>query len=665
MGVISIQNVTRQFGQCVVLSDLSLELGDREIVGLVGPNGAGKTTLFRLITGQLAPDLGTVTRARGLEVGYLSQEPELNLANSLHDEVAEVFTELLDIEHRMHDVSERLALLEHGPQQQELLEQYDRLHARFEAAGGYKIEARVGEILGGLGFEPADNALPLSALSGGQKCRAALAKLLLRERGFLLLDEPTNHLDIDAVRWLEKFLKGHDGGVVVISHDRYLLDRLADRIVEIDRGRAHSYPGNYSSYHQAREMRRLTLDRQYEKDREFIEKERDFIARFLAGQRSKEAQGRRTRLERRLAAGEFVTERPAHRQRVRLRFTETRAKGGEILRVEDLGKSYGEKRLFAGLNLQVAAGLRLGITGPNGTGKSTLLKILLEVVPQDEGTVRWDSKLAIGYYAQESAELDPSRTIMEEIRADQPHLSEQHVRNHLGAFLFTGEDVFKPLGKLSGGEQSRVRLIKLILSNPDVLVLDEPTNHLDIPSREALEEALADYPGTIIAVSHDRYFLDRIVERLLVMRPEGHRLFAGNYTTYIETLESEQAKAAQAAQEAEDATPRATPSDKRRDGAAQRGGSKGEPPPSATREELRRDDPLARDRARYDSISIEAIEIKIYEHEQELTRLGERFSDPSVYRDAEKVEELQESIEAIKHELTVLQSAWDERAEYQ
>lgn len=670
MGVISIQNVTRQFGTQTVLANLTLELTTGQIVGLVGPNGAGKTTLFRLITGQLTPDMGTVTRSQGLEVGYLPQEPDIRADGTLHDVVSEVFTELLDIEHRMHDVSARLARLDPGPGQQALLEQYDRLHARFEAAGGYRIEARVGEILGGLGFAPADYTLPIGALSGGQKCRAALARLLLQDSDFLLLDEPTNHLDIDAVRWLEKFLKNRPGGAVIVSHDRYLLDRLADRIIELDRGRAYVYPGNYSNYVRARETMRLSLQRQYEKDREFIEKERDFIARFLAGQRSKEAQGRRTRLERRIAAGEFVLEPPAQRPRLKLKFKPTELKGTEILRVENLAKSYGDKRLFEGLNLQVAAGQRLGITGPNGTGKSTLLKILLELVRPDEGTVRWDSKASIGYYAQESAALNPETTILEEIRAQQPGLSEQQARNCLGAFLFTGDDVFKPLGRLSGGEQSRVRLIKLILSSPDVLLLDEPTNHLDIPSRESLEEALADFPGTIIAVSHDRYFLDRLCDRLLIIRPEGHRLIAGNYTTYVEIIEREQSLAAAGEAGVRNAAATDGPvsaGESGRPGSAPGGRARSDSAKPTRKAETpsKPDDPLVRARAKYDLWSIEQIEISIYEHEQQIARLNERFTDPAVYRDPEKLEDLQDELEAVRRELMILQSVWDERAEYQ
>ncbi|MBI4718585.1 MAG: ABC-F family ATP-binding cassette domain-containing protein [Planctomycetes bacterium] len=432
MGVVTVHGVSKQYGTKVVLDGVSLELHSGETVGLVGANGAGKTTLFRLIAGVEPPDTGTVTRARGLEVGYLEQEPAVALDRSLHDEVGSVFDELLALERRMHEVSEELAACHDQPHAAELMAAYDRLHAQFVAAGGHTFETRLHEILGGLGFSSADYALSMAVLSGGQKCRAALAKLLLEDKPFLLLDEPTNHLDIDAVRWLEKFLAGHRGGAVVISHDRYLLDRLCDRIVEVEHRRTASYPGNYSNFAQVKAVRLLTQERQYEKDAEFIRKERDFIARHLAGQRSKEAKGRRTRLERRMSAGEFVTEAPQARRRARIAFDRSEVRGGEVLRCDDLAMAYGAKRLFSGVSLQVHAGDRLGITGPNGTGKTTLLKIILGDIQPAEGAVERDARVRVGYYGQEHLELDENRTIVDEIRAARTDFTEPQARSYLG-----------------------------------------------------------------------------------------------------------------------------------------------------------------------------------------------------------------------------------------
>lgn len=537
MAAVTIQGLTRQFGTLVVLDDVSLEFHTGEVVGLIGANGTGKTTLFRLIAGELPPDKGHITRSRGLEIGFLRQEPDVSLERTLHDEVGSVFDDLLALEEKLHHVSGQMAACTDEDKLPELMETYERINARFIAAGGHTFETKLNEILGGLGFVPGDYALPMSILSGGQKCRVVLAKLLLSDRQFLLLDEPTNHLDLDAVRWLEKYLAGHHGGAVIVSHDRYLLDRLCDRIIEVEHKKVTSFPGNYSNYARTKEVRELTQERRFEKDTEFIKKERAFIAKHLAGQRTREAQGRRKRLERRLKAGEFVTEAPRAKRPPKIAFDKVEREAATVVRCDDLAMAYDDNVLFTDLTFQVPAGERFGITGPNGTGKTTLLRIMLSEVTPIDGAVTLDPKLNVGYYAQEHADLDPNRTIVDEIRAARTELSKEDARTLLGRYLFTGDDVFKTLGQLSGGEQSRVRLATLILQSPDLLILDEPTNHLDIPSREVLEAALLDFAGTIIVVSHDRYFLDRIVDRLLVLRREGHALYAGNYSFYIEQME--------------------------------------------------------------------------------------------------------------------------------
>ena len=641
MASITLQNITKQFGTRIVLQGVNLQIPSGETIGLVGPNGAGKTTLFRLITGELEPDYGTITRTRGLEIGYLEQEPDVALERTLHDEVGEAFQELLALEHRIHAVADEMSRYHDQEHLPELMETLDRLNNEFAVAGGHTFEQRLNEILGGLGFAPADYETPLSALSGGQRCRAALAKLLLTERPFLLLDEPTNHLDIDAVRWLEKFLASHRGGAVVISHDRYLLDRVCQRIVEVDQARLFLYPGNYTNYMQTKELRILTQERQFEKDSEFIRKERDFIARFLAGQRSKEAQGRRTRLERQLAAGEFVTSAPTQRRSARIGFQKVETKGGTILRCDDLDMAYGEKKLFADMSFQVYAGDRLGITGPNGTGKTTLLKIILGQVAPIGGTFELDPGKTIGYYSQDHADLDPQRSVLAEIQSVTPVLPEQQARSYLGRFLFVGDTVFKTVSVLSGGEQSRLRLAKLILQKPDMLILDEPTNHLDIPSREALEDALAEFGGTIITISHDRYFLDRVATRLLVIRPAGHVMYAGNYTFYLQQIEAqrtvEQAKT-------ESRKPAGL-------GRSDRGGKKSrvsdnKPSTSA-----------------YDRLSIDELEALVMEKEIELAALNEQYGDPAVMRDPDALAELGEKIEEAATELADVDAAWQERVD--
>ncbi len=637
MAAVVIQGVTKQFGTQMVLENVSLELNAGETVGLVGANGTGKTTLFRLITRECDPDFGTVTRARGVEIGHLRQEPAVLLDRTLHEEVGSVFADLLVLEGKLHAVADQIAHSHDDPSLPQLMAAYDRINTQFIAAGGHTFETRLNEILGGLGFSTVEHTLPMSALSGGQRCRAALAKLLLEDKPLLLLDEPTNHLDIDAVRWLEKFLTGHRGGAVVISHDRYLLDRLCTRIVEVANRRLAGFPGNYTNYAQTKARRELTQEREFEKHSEFIAKERAYIAKHLAGQRSQQAKGRRTRLERQLKAGEFVTEAPTAKRQAKIAFNTNEAKDGVILRCDDLAMAYGENRLFSDLSLQVHAGERLGITGPNGTGKTTLLRIILGEVTAVAGTFDLAPRLRIGYYSQDHANLDPRRTIVDEIRTVRPEFSEQQARSFLGRFLFTGGDAFKPLGSLSGGEQSRVRLAALMLQSPDVLLLDEPTNHLDIPSREALEEALREYVGTVIAVSHDRYFLDRVVNRLLVVRPEGHALYSGNYSFYIEQVERERAADRAAAA----------------------------PPRKKTKTQRRGNAPSKPAASPYDHLSIQDLEGLVMEREVQLAALHDKFGDPTVCKDPEALAELGEEIEAVSQELTAIDAAWKERVDAQ
>ena len=655
-GQIRLDSVTKQYGGRMVINDLTLDLTAGEIFGLVGPNGAGKTTLFKLIAGMIQPDIGAVTVSKGLQIGYLPQEPEVPLDRTLHDEVLSVFSDLLALEERMHALSADMATNPPADKLADLMTQYDRANDRFIAEGGYEYEQRLNQILGGLGFAPEDYKLPMTALSGGQRCRAALAKLLLDDGEYLLLDEPTNHLDIDAVRWLEKFLAGHQGGAIIISHDRYLLDRVAKHIIELENGKVYSYPGNYTNYVKTRDVRRLTQQRQYEKDKEFIEKERDYVARYLAGQRSSQAKGRRTRLERMLDAGEFVTDAPQDRRTMKLDFEgrnkqrfETGSRGDETLVAEGLSKRYGDKVLFNDFSLRVTAGMRVGITGPNGTGKSTLMKAMLQHIPADAGKTKIDSHAVIGYFAQDALGLQPERTILEEIREIRPDLTETQVRSILGGFLFSGEDSFKKIGVLSGGEQSRVRLVKLMLSGPTLLMLDEPTNHLDIGSREVLEEALADFPGTIITISHDRYFLDRIVDHLLVMRDGVQQFFRGNYSTYIEQYEQELTRndaSSKSARVAKESQGRAQPP---------------KPPnksPAAPRKKLGFNSPFAK-------MSVEELETLIQKREAQVRELNERYGDPNVYKDPAKLQQLQSELDERKRDLAAAEEAWGIKLETQ
>ena len=656
MGSIQLQDVSKQFGDNVVLDCVNLALDTGRIVGVVGPNGAGKSTLFKLIAGLIPPDIGAVTASKGLRTGYLTQDPQLDSNATVHDEVSRVFDGLLDLEHRMHELSDQIARAHDTPQAAGWMKQYDQLTAQFESMDGYRREQKIGEVLNGLGFRPGDYSLPVAVLSGGQRCRVALAKLLLEENNMLLMDEPTNHLDINAVRWLERFLSAHRGGAAIISHDRYLLDRVAEQIIEVDARGVTVYPGNYSNYAKVKALRALSDERQFEKDQAFIAKERAFIARHLAGQRTREAQGRRTRLARRIRNGEFVLEKPTRARAITFTFDLSDPPTGEVLRVTELGKSYGDRRLFDGLNVQVDAAQRLGITGPNGTGKTTLLRILLEQVEPDRGTVRWNTRASIGYYAQDAQQLTGTQTVLDEVRAVQPRLTEQQARALLGRFQFTGSDALRPVSVLSGGEQSRVRLIKLLMGAPNVLVLDEPTNHLDIASREALESALADYPGTIIAVSHDRYFLDRVVNRLLVMGVDETRLVAGNYSDYVAGAERSGASDTTTGASAD--VPTAAHADgptgaamgktaRKRKRAAQRTAPSTGPSPTS----------------RFDALTIEQLEQMIIECEQRIADASERFAGTDLYTNPAQLAAARDNLGNLQAELALIEKAWSERVD--
>ncbi len=630
MGLVALHSVTRQFGGRVVLDDVTVELSTGETVGIVGPNGAGKSTMFRLILGELTPDMGAVRRSRGLEIGHLPQDPQLDPNRSLHDEVLSAYAPVLALEQRMHELSERMTHAAPGDDLDALMREYDRVNAEFLAAGGYTIEQRVKEVLCGVGFAERDFTLPTAALSGGQRCRTALAKLLLEPDAYLLLDEPTNHLDMTAVAWLERFLASRPGGAAIVSHDRYLLDRVAQRIVEVDRGKIRSYPGNYSNYVQSRERNRLTQVRQFEKDREFIAKEKDFIARHMAGQRSKEARGRRTRLERQLADGELTLERPVERRKFEFDFDADVDEGRVVIEAIGLSKSYGPRTLFSGVSLKLGSKHRMGIIGPNGVGKSTLLKIITGALTPDAGTVRIDGRARTAYFTQDASDLDPEQTVLGSVLAVRPDLDEARARSLLGHFLFSGEDVFKPAGRLSGGEQSRVRLVRMILSHPNVLILDEPTNHLDIRAREALEDALSDFPGAILAVSHDRYFLDRIADRIFEMQPESCRLIQGNYSDYSRVAEAEASERARAAREE-----RARPGEPR----AQR--------PAEKRSKRK----------------LAEIEDELARVSKEIDAIHEQFADPGVYKDGPRMAALRAELDRCQARSAELESLWFEAAE--
>ena len=523
-----LSEVQKSYGTHDILRGVSLQVNPGEHVGLVGRNGAGKTTIFRLISGEESPDSGDVVRARGVRLGLLGQHVHFEPGSTVHESALAAFGHLQQIEHEMHELEHRMA---EAPEDLErILERYSDLQHEFEREGGFAYAAKAEAILLGLGFERETWILETEKLSGGQQNRLGLVRLLLAEPDVLLLDEPTNHLDVAGVEWLEEFLQSYAPGFVIISHDRYFLDRCCRRIVDLENGKAASYTGNYSQYLVEREERRESQRRAYDNQQQLIAKTEEFIRRNLAGQKTKQAKSRRTMLEKL----ERVDAVRGDQSSGDFRLQSIERTGNHVLTVTKASIGYPDKLLARDISFILRRGECLGIIGPNGSGKTTFLKTILKKLPPLSGEVAWGSKVNIGYYAQQLDDLDDRNEIIMELRRVAPSSATAgELRSFLAKFLFTGDDVYKHVRDLSGGEKGRLALAKLIYSRVNVLVLDEPTNHLDIPSREALEEALDAYQGTIVTISHDRYFLDRVATQILALDGEGNaEHYDGDYTEY-------------------------------------------------------------------------------------------------------------------------------------
>ena len=523
-----LSDVYKSYASQDVLRGASLQINPGEHVGLVGRNGAGKTTIFRMISGEETPDKGDVVKARGLKLGLLSQHVHFEPGMTVHESALAAFGHLQQIEHEMHVLEHRMA--EISDDLDAILERYSNLQHEFEREGGFEYTAKAESILQGLGFEKDSWGLETEKLSGGQQNRLGLVRLLLAEPDVLLLDEPTNHLDVAAVEWLEEYLQSYGSAYVVVSHDRYFLDQAASRIIEVENGRASSYTGNYSAYLVEREERREIQQRAYENQQHLIAKTEEFIRRNLAGQKTKQAKSRRTLLER---LERIDSVRP-DQSSGDFRLKEVERAGTHVLTVIEATIGYEDRMLAKDITFTLRRGECLGIIGPNGSGKTTFLRTILNKIEPLGGEIKWGTKVQVGYYAQQLDDLDDRNEIIMELRRVAPSSATAgELRSFLAKFLFTGDDVYKKVVDLSGGEKGRLALAKLIYSSVNVLVLDEPTNHLDIPSRESLEEALDAYPGTIITISHDRYFLDRIATQILALDGVGlAEHFDGDYTEY-------------------------------------------------------------------------------------------------------------------------------------
>ncbi|MGF2614287.1 ABC-F family ATP-binding cassette domain-containing protein [Rossellomorea vietnamensis] len=534
MILLQVNQIVKSFGADVILSNIKLELQNRDRVALVGRNGAGKSTLLKIISGQLSYDSGEIIKPKETTIGYLAQHTGLESGLSIWDEMLSVFDDLRKMEEDLRKLEQQMAdpsVYENEEKYSRVLKEYDSKQVSFKESGGYQFEADIRSVLHGLNFAGFDYNTQISTLSGGQKTRLALGKLLLTKPDILILDEPTNHLDIDTLSWLEQYLQGYDGAILIVSHDRYFLDKVVNQVYEVSRSNSKKYHGNYSQF---LEMKAEMFERemkQFERQQEEVAKLQDFIQKNIArASTTKLAQSRRKKLEKM-----DIMDRPQGDEKsATFSFTIDRPSGNDVLKINDLAIGYGEDVISSSLNMTMTKGDSAALVGPNGVGKSTLLKTLIQRLKPIEGSFTFGSNISIGYYDQEQAELSSNKTVLNELWDEYPMKDEKDIRTVLGNFLFSGEDVLKPVSTLSGGEKARLALSKLMLQKANLLILDEPTNHLDLDSKEVLESALIDYPGTILFVSHDRYFINRIATKVIELSQEEAAEFLGDYDYYIQ-----------------------------------------------------------------------------------------------------------------------------------
>ena len=530
--ILSVSNIHKSFNEIPVLRNVSFHIEDYDKAAIVGINGAGKTTLLRIIMGELSADEGLVTVSRDKTIGYLSQHEAVSGENTIYNELLSVKQDIIELEQRMRSVELQMRSAS-GDTLQQLMATYTNLTHAFESANGYACRSELTGVLKGLGFVEDEFGRSVSTLSGGQKTRVALGKLLLLKPDLIILDEPTNHLDMSSITWLETYLLNYKGAVIIVSHDRYFLDRIANKVIEIDNTKATVFTGNYSAYAAKKEALRAAEYSAYMKQQQDIKHQEEVIEKLRSFNREKSIRRAESRVK--MLDKIEVLEKPTQvRADMHLKLEPKYTSGNDVLQVENLSKSFGSLTLFENLNFELKKGEHVAVIGDNGTGKTTILKIINELVAPDTGEIRLGSNVAIGYYDQEHHVLHMDKTLFEEISDDYPTLTNTEIRNTLAAFLFTGEDVFKQVKALSGGERGRVSLAKLMLSEANFLILDEPTNHLDILSKEILEDALNAYTGTVLYVSHDRYFINKTASRILDLNNKVLTNYLGNYEYYLE-----------------------------------------------------------------------------------------------------------------------------------
>ncbi|MBO5149617.1 MAG: ABC-F type ribosomal protection protein [Anaerotignum sp.] len=555
--ILACRQLHKAYGIDVILEKITFHIEEREKAAIVGVNGAGKTTLFKVLTGEISADGGEFYLKKDTSVGYLAQNIHIESDKTIYEEMLSVFEKIIQTEANLREMENEMGGLS-GQALADKMEEYAALQHYFEQHDGYSYQSRMKGVLKGLGFTESDFNRPMNQLSGGQKTRVHLGKLLLSKPDVLLLDEPTNHLDIASIEWLEDFLRTYPGSVLIISHDRYFLDRIVTKVIEIENKKSYVYNGNYSFYWQQKEINREIQQKAYDMQQKEIKHQEDVIRTLRQFNREKSIKRAESR-EKVLDKMERIDRPDALPDQMRLTLTPFLTSGNDVLHAENLSKSYGGQKIFQGVSFDVKRSDKVAIIGPNGVGKSTLFRMLLKEVSSDSGLIRFGTNVFVGYYDQEQAKLDESKTIFEEISDSYPTLTQGQIRNMLAAFVFTGDDVFKPISALSGGEKGRVSLAKIMLSKANTLMLDEPTNHLDMFSKEVLESAINRYEGTCIYISHDRYFINKTAEKILELTPDGVILYNGNYDYYLEKkaerARNELEKALQNNQKATTATP--------------------------------------------------------------------------------------------------------------
>lgn len=642
--ILSCQNISKAFVENQVLKNVSFHIEDHEKAAIVGINGAGKTTLLRIIVGEMTPDDGQVVLAKDKTLGYLAQNSTVDTSHTIYEELLSVKADLLRLEEKIRECENNMKHAD-GDALEDLMKQYTSLTHAFETGGGYLYRSELVGVLKGLGFTEDEFSKPVATLSGGQKTRVALGRLLLQNPDLIILDEPTNHLDMTSIAWLETYLLNYKGAVLIVSHDRYFLDRIAGKVIEIDQSKATTFMGNYSDYAVKKEQLRVAAWNAYMNQQREIKHQEEVIEKLKSFNRAKSIKRAESR-EKMLDKIEVIENPSEVRTDMKLTLTPRILSGNDVLTVEHLSKSFDSHKLFTDVNFEIKRGEHVAIIGDNGSGKTTLLKILNGLVPADQGTFRLGSNVEIGYYDQEHHVLHSEKTLFEEISDDYPYLNNTQIRNVLAAFLFTGEDVFKRISDLSGGERGRVSLAKLVLSNANFLILDEPTNHLDIMSKEILEDALNGYEGTILYVSHDRYFINRTAHRILDLTEGQFVSYVGNYDYYLEkhdtVMAAIEASTPQSADADNTAATKAAESEVKLDWKAQK-------------EEQAR--------LRKKENDLKKCEEKIAELEARISEIDTEMSDPAIGTQVAKLQELSKEQTSCQEQLEKLYEQWEELAE--